>query len=67
MENPTEYYYLGIIVALIGMILVLLVNLNRRAARRRKIWTKTDVFLQKWGSLGAYALIALGLLLALRH
>jgi hypothetical protein len=58
---------LGAIIALIGMVLLLVVNLNRRAARRRKIWTKTDVFLQKWGSLGAYGLIAVGLLFLLRR
>lgn len=49
------------------MVLLLTVNLNRRAARKRKIWTKTDVLLQKWGGLGAYALIAIGLLLLLRR
>ncbi len=62
-----EYSRLGSIIALLGMILLLLVNFNRRAARRRKIWTKTDVFLQKWGSVGAYGLIAVGLLLVLRR
>jgi hypothetical protein len=62
-----DYSRLGSILALIGMILLLTVNLNRRAARRRKIWTKTDVLMQKWGSLGAYALIAMGLLFLLRR
>ncbi len=62
-----EYSRLGSIIALVGMVLLLLVNLNRRAARRRKMWTKTDVLLQKWGSLGAYGLIAVGLLLVLRR
>ena len=62
-----EYYRLGSVFALIGMILLLMTNLNRRAARRRKIWTRTDVLLQKWGSLAAYALIALGLLFLLRR
>jgi hypothetical protein len=62
-----EYSRFGSILALIGMILLLMVNLNRRAARRRKIWTKTDVIIQKWGSVGAYALIAVGLLFLLRR
>jgi hypothetical protein len=46
-----DYYRLGSILAFIGMVLLLAVNLNRRVARKRKIWTKTDVLLQKWGSL----------------
>lgn len=62
-----EYSPLGSTIALIGMVLLLMVNLNRRAARRRQLWTRTDVFLQKWGSLAAYGLIALGLLLAIRR
>lgn len=62
-----DYTNLGSIIILIGMVLLLVVNLNRRAARQRKIWTRTDVLLQKWGSLGAYALIAVGLLLVLRR
>jgi hypothetical protein len=62
-----EYSTFGSILALIGMILLLVVNLNRRAARQRKMWTRTDVFLQKWGSLGAYGLIAAWLLLFLRR
>ena len=62
-----EYSRLGSIIALIGMVLLLVVNLNRRAARRRRMWTRTDVLLQKWGSLGAYGLIAVGLLLLLRR
>ncbi len=62
-----EYSHLGAVVALLGMVLLLLVNFNRRSARRRKIWTRTDVLIQKWGSLAAYALIALGLLVSLRR
>jgi hypothetical protein len=62
-----DYFHLGAILALIGMVLLLAVNLNRRVARKRKLWTKTDVFLQKWGGLGAYALIAFGLLFLLRR
>jgi hypothetical protein len=62
-----EYSRLGSIFALIGMILLLMVNLNRRAARQRRIWTKTDVIIQKWGALAAYALIAVGLLFLLRR
>jgi hypothetical protein len=62
-----DYFHLGAILALIGMVLLLAVNFNRRAARKRKLWTKTDVLLQKWGSLGAYALIAFGLLFLLRR
>jgi hypothetical protein len=62
-----DYYRLGSILAFIGMVLLLAVNFNRRAARKRKIWTKTDVLLQRWGSLGAYALIAFGLLFLLRR
>lgn len=62
-----DYYRLGTILAFIGMVLLLAVNFNRRAARKRKIWTKTDVLLQKWGSLVAYALIAFGLLFLLRR
>jgi hypothetical protein len=62
-----DYYHFGSMAALIGMILLLITNLNRRAARQRKIWTRTDVNIQKWGSLAAYALIAVGLLLLLRR
>lgn len=66
-EKLMEYSSFGSILALVGMVLLLLVNLNRRSARRRKIWTRTDILLQKWGSLVAYGLIALGLLLLLRR
>jgi hypothetical protein len=62
-----NYFRLGAILALAGMVLLLIVNVNRGAARKRKMWTKTDVLLQKWGSLGAYALIAFGLLFLLRR
>jgi hypothetical protein len=62
-----EYSRFGSVIALLGMVLLLLVNLNRRAARRRPIWTRTDVVVQKWGALGAYALIAVGLLFLLRR
>ncbi len=62
-----EYSRFGSVIALIGMILLLMANLNRRAARRRTIWTKTDVVVQKWGALAAYALIAVGLLFLLRR
>jgi hypothetical protein len=62
-----DYSQLGTVAALIGMILLLCTNLNRRAARGRKIWTRTDVLIQRWGSLAAYALIAVGLLLLLRR
>jgi hypothetical protein len=62
-----ELQRLGTIFAFIGMILLLVVNLNRRAARKRRIWTRTDVILQKWGALVAYALIAVGLLFLLRR
>jgi hypothetical protein len=60
-----EFSRLGSVIALIGMILLLMANLNRRAARRRKVWTRTDVAIQKWATLVAYALIAIGLLLLL--
>jgi hypothetical protein len=60
-----EFSRLGSVIALIGMILLLMANLNRRAARRRKVWTKTDVAIQRWATLVAYALIAIGLLLLL--
>jgi hypothetical protein len=62
-----EYSRLGSVIALIGMILLLITNLNRRAARRRQNWTRTDVAMQKWGALAAYALIAVGLLFLLRR
>lgn len=62
-----EYSRLGAVVALLGMFLLLFVNFKRRSARRRRVWTRTDVLIQKWGSLAAYALIALGLLAALRQ
>ncbi|MBM4288946.1 MAG: hypothetical protein FJ135_12545 [Deltaproteobacteria bacterium] len=62
-----ELSHLGSLIALIGMILLLFINLKRQAARRRKVWTRTDVALQKWGSLAAYALIALGLMLLFRR
>jgi hypothetical protein len=62
-----EYSRFGSIIALVGMILLLVVNLNRRAARQRKSWTKADMAIQKWGALIAYAFIAVGLLLLLRH
>jgi hypothetical protein len=62
-----EYSRFGSIIALLGMVLLLLVNLNRRSARRRPIWTRTDMVVQKWGALAAYALIALGLLFLLRR
>jgi hypothetical protein len=60
-----EFSQLGSLTALIGMILLLVANLNRRNARQRKIWTRTDVIIQKWVTLVAYALIALGLMLLL--
>lgn len=60
-----ELSRLGSILALMGMIIMFLANINRRAARRRKVWTRTDVIMQKWGTLVAYALIAGGLLLLL--
>ena len=62
-----EYSRIGSVIALLGMILLLLANLNRRAARKRKIWNTRDIFLQKWGVLVAYALIGLGLMLLLRR
>jgi hypothetical protein len=62
-----DYYHFGAVVALIGMVLLLITNLNRRRARQRKIWTRTDVVIQKWGALAAYALIAAGLLFLLRR
>lgn len=62
-----EYSQLGTALALLGMILLIIANLNRRAARGRKIWTRTDVLIQKWVPLAAYTLIALGLLLLLRR
>jgi uncharacterized membrane protein YidH (DUF202 family) len=62
-----DYSRLGSLLALVGMLLLLTVNLNRRAARKRKMWTKTDVLLQKWGGMVAYALIAFGLLFLLRR
>ncbi len=60
-----EFSHLGSVIALIGMIMLLIANLNRRTARRRKVWTRTDVIVQKWGTLAAYALIAVGLMLLL--
>ena len=51
LGRPMDYSHLGSILALVGMVLLLTVNLNRRAARQRKMWTKTDVLLQKWGGL----------------
>lgn len=62
-----EYSRFGSLFALIGMILLLVINLTRRSARQKKSWTKTDVVIQKWGALAAYALIAMGLLLLLRR
>jgi hypothetical protein len=62
-----EFSRFGSIIALVGMILLLVVNLNRRAARQRKNWTKRDVVIQKWGAVLAYAFIALGLLFLLRQ
>jgi hypothetical protein len=62
-----DYSHLGSVTALIGMILLLITNLNRRAARQRQVWTRTDVVIQKWGSLTAYAFIAVGLLFLLRR
>jgi hypothetical protein len=62
-----NYYLLGSILAIIGMALMLMVNLNRGAARKRQVWTRTDMLLQKWGSLAAYALIAFGLLFLLKR
>jgi hypothetical protein len=67
IKNVMEYSQLGAVIALMGLVLLLFTNLNRRAARRRHIWTPTDVFIQKWGSLAAYALIAVGLLFLLRR
>jgi hypothetical protein len=60
-----EFSHFGSMLALIGMIMLLAANLNRRTARRRKVWTKTDVAVQQWGTLAAYALIAVGLMLLL--
>ncbi|AEB08193.1 hypothetical protein [Desulfobacca acetoxidans] len=60
-----EHAHLGSLLALIGMILLLVVNFNRRSARRRRVWTGTDIAVQKYGSLVAYAILALGLLLLL--
>jgi hypothetical protein len=62
-----EYSHFGSVIALIGMILLLITILNRRAARQRRVWTRIDVVVQKWGSLAAYALIAVGLLFLLRR
>ena len=67
VRSTMEYSRFGSIIALVGMILLLMVNLNRRAARRRPVWTRTEVVLQKWGALVAYALIAVGLLFLLRR
>jgi hypothetical protein len=66
-RSVMNYSQFGGVIALIGMVLLLITNLNRRAARQRKIWTRTDVIIQKWGGLSAYALIALGLLFLLRR
>jgi hypothetical protein len=62
-----DYSRFGSVIALLGMILLLLANLNRRAARKRKVWSSRDIFLQKWGVLAAYALIGFGLMLLLRR
>ena len=62
-----EYSRFGSVIALLGMILLLLANLNRRSARKRRVWTSRDVFIQKWVALAAYALIGLGLMLLLRR
>lgn len=67
LRNTMEYSRFGSLFALIGMILLLVINLTRRSARQKKSWTKTDVVIQKWGALAAYALIAMGLLLLLRR
>lgn len=59
--------YLGAGLALLGMILLLVANVNRQAARRRKRWTPRDIFIQRWVTLAAYTLIAFGLLFFLRR
>ncbi len=58
---------LGAGLALLGLILLVLANLNRQAARRRKQWTARDIFIQRWGTLAAYTLLAFGLLFFLRR
>lgn len=57
----------GAALALIGMVLLLVANLNRQAIRRRRQWTSRDIFIQRWGTLAAYTLIAFGLLFFLRR
>lgn len=67
VDISMEYSRIGSVIALLGMIMLLLANLNRRAARRRKVWSSRDIFIQRWVTLVAYALIGLGLMLLLRR
>ncbi len=57
---------IGAIIALIGMIVLLVANFNRRAARRRPRVTPIQGFFSRWGPIAAFGLIAVGLLLLLR-
>jgi uncharacterized membrane protein len=60
MESTT----MGQLIALIGLILLVATSLQRQSARRRKVRLSPQALAwQKWGSLAAYALIAVGLYL----
>lgn len=65
MDNNYELG-LGAIIALMGMILLLVANFNRRAARRRPRETPAQGLLSRWGAIIAFGLIALGLVLLLK-
>lgn len=57
---------IGAIIALVGMIVLLVANFHRRAARRRPRLTGFPLFFHRWGALIAFGLMALGLLLLLK-
>jgi hypothetical protein len=55
---------MGPIIALIGLILLLVTNLQRQAARKHKSQASSFTLAWvKWGSLAAYLLIMIGLLI----
>ncbi len=57
---------LGAILALLGMILLLVANFNRRAVRRRGA-SVSQILLARWGAVAAFCLLGLGLVFLLRR
>ncbi len=57
---------LGALLALMGMILLLVANFQRRAGRRRPRGAAPPGLIARWGGIVALGLIALGLFLMIK-